>query len=123
MNQEVYITDKERIKCKKVGAAFAELCRDEDIIILDAGRYGFVLLRDYNRCTKRFEGIDTFVDSKQMFERLWDEWYLFKLVHLSEGTQLEGMDYDKLFIRLPRETQEVIMGMKSFFAGRAGVED
>ena len=45
--KEKYITDDEREKCKKVADAFAELYEIENILVVDAGRYGFVKLQYY----------------------------------------------------------------------------
>ena len=40
--KEKYITDDEREKCRTVADAFAELYEIENILVVDAGRYGFV---------------------------------------------------------------------------------
>ena len=40
--KEKYITDDEMEKCRKVVDAFAELYEIENILVVDAGRYGFV---------------------------------------------------------------------------------
>ena len=45
--KEKYITDGEREKCRKVADAFAELYEIENILVVDAGRYGFVKLQYY----------------------------------------------------------------------------
>ncbi len=44
--KKVYITEEEREMCRKVIDAFAELyeMEDEDILVVDVGRYGFVKL-------------------------------------------------------------------------------
>ena len=45
--KEKYITDDEMEKCRKVVDAFAELYEIENILVVDAGRYGFVKLQYY----------------------------------------------------------------------------
>ena len=45
MGKQVYITEEERRKCQKVVDAYAELYEKEDIVVLDAGKYGFVKLQ------------------------------------------------------------------------------
>ncbi len=47
MEKQVYITEEEREKCRKVIDAFAELyeIENEDILVVDAGRYGFVKMQ------------------------------------------------------------------------------
>ena len=44
MEKQVYITEEEREKCKKVVDAFAELYEMADIVVVDVGRYGFKCL-------------------------------------------------------------------------------
>ena len=68
--KEIYITDSEREKCRKVADAFAELYEIENILVVDAGRYGFVKLQ-YYRPPQGFEDAITFTDSQSMFENLW----------------------------------------------------
>lgn len=74
MEKKVYITEEEREKCCKVIDAFAELyeIEDEDILLVDAGRYGFVKLQCYTP-SYGFEALDTYTDSNSLFEGLWDE--------------------------------------------------
>lgn len=43
MEQKTYITKEERKKCQRVADAFVEL-ENEDIVVVDVGRYGFVKL-------------------------------------------------------------------------------
>ena len=57
--KEKYITDDEREKCRKVADAFAELYEIENILVVDAGRYGFVKLQ-YYRPPQGFEDAITF---------------------------------------------------------------
>ena len=59
--KEKYITDDEREKCRKVADAFAELYEIENILVVDAGRYGFVKLQ-YYRPPQGFEDAITFND-------------------------------------------------------------
>lgn len=61
--KEKYITDGEREKCRKVADAFAELYEIENILVVDAGRYGFVKLQ-YYRPPQGFEDAITFTDSR-----------------------------------------------------------
>ena len=76
--KETYITEDEQLKCQKVANAFAELYKIENILVLDAGRYGFVKLQ-YYRLPQGFEDVITFTDSRSMFENLWQEWFDTKL--------------------------------------------
>lgn len=118
---EKYITDEEQEKCRKVAEAFKELCEIEDMVVLDAGRYGFVLLQYYNR-QKAFEDVCTFTDSRTMFERLWQEWLNTQLFLLAKGTPMQEMDYEDIFKCQPEEKQKEIMDMRMCFAEKAGMD-
>ena len=71
--KEKYITDGEREKCRKVADAFAEMYEIENILVVDAGRYGFVKLQ-YYRPPQGFEDAITFTDSASLFDNLCEEW-------------------------------------------------
>ena len=66
MEKLVYITEEERAKCQKVVDAFAELYELENIVVLDAGKYGFVELK-YYKPPHGFEDAITFTDSVELF--------------------------------------------------------
>ena len=116
--KEKYITDDEREKCRKVADAFAELYEIENILVVDAGRYGFVKLQ-YYRPPQGFEDAITFTDSRSMFENLWEEWFDTQLFLLAKGTP---MAYNEIFQCLPKEKQEELMNRKAGFAKTAGIE-
>ena len=73
MEKKVYITKEEQEKCRRVAEAFAELYGLENILVMDAGRYGFVKLQYYKE-PQGFDDVITFTDSQSMFENLWQEW-------------------------------------------------
>ena len=81
--KEKYITDDEREKCRKVADAFAELYEIENILVVDAGRYGFVKLQ-YYRPPEGFEDAITFTDSRSMFDKLAEYKPLAKVEELTE---------------------------------------
>ena len=43
--KQTYITDGEREKCQKVVDAFSELFENEDLTVINAGKYGFIKLQ------------------------------------------------------------------------------
>ena len=98
MEIKVYITEEEREKCRRVIDAFAELyeMEDEDILIIDAGRYGFVKLQCYTP-SYGFEELDTYTDSHSLFEGLWEEWLSLNVFMLASEMQLEDVLYEDLF--------------------------
>lgn len=120
MEKQVYITEEERAKCQKVADAFAELYEIENILVVDAGRYGYVKLQ-YYKPPHGFEDAVTFTDSRDMFEDLWQEWLDTKLYMLAKGTPLIEGGYEGIFNSLTREKQTELIEKKEFFARAAGI--
>ena len=120
MDKKAYITEEERKKCRRVADAFAEL-EDVDVVVVDAGRYGFVKLQYYTPPTG-FENDFTFTDSMALFEDLWEEWLHTQLIMLAREMKIEDIDYDDIFRQLPGEKQNELMGRKQHFAEAAGIE-
>lgn len=89
MEKQVYITEEEREKCRQVIDAFVELneIEDEDILMVDAGRYGFVKLQCYTP-SYGFDELDTYTDSQSLFEWLWEEWLSLNVLLLAREMQL-----------------------------------
>ena len=122
MEKKVYITEEEREKCHRVIDAFAELyeIEDEDLIVVDVGRYGFVKLQCYTP-SYGFEELDTYTDSNSLFEGLWDEWFNLNLFLIAREMQLEDIFDEEVFDNLPKEKQSELIGRKSDFANKAGI--
>ena len=123
MEKKTYITEEEREKCRKVINAFAELyeIEDEDILVVDAGRYGFVKMQCYTP-PYGFGEFDTYTDSKSLFEELWDEWFSLNVFLLAKEMQLDDFLNEEVFSSLPKEKQNELMGKKQYFAELAGIE-
>ena len=120
MEKKVYISEEERAKCQKVADAFAELYEMADIAVVDAGRYGFVMLK-YYKPPHGFEDEITFTDSVELFEGLWEEWLNTKLYLLARGTPLLEKGYKGVFESLSREKQLELIVRKANFAKVAGI--
>ena len=120
MEKKTYITEVERKKCQRVADAFAEL-EDEDIVVVDVGRYGFVKLQYYTP-PRGFENDYTFTDSRELFEDLWQEWLNMQLYWLAEGTPILEEGYDEGFKSLSKDKQNELMERKQHFAKTAGIE-
>ncbi len=120
MEKKIYITEEERTKCQKVADAFAELYEMENIVVLDVGRYGFVMLKYYN-LPHGFEDAITFTDSVELFEDLWEEWLNTKLYLLAKGTPLLEKGYKGIFESLSKEKQSELTGKKADFTNKAGI--
>ena len=120
MEKKIYITEEERTKCQKVADAFAELYEMADIVVVDVGRYGFVMLKYYTP-PHGFEEDETFTDSKALFEALWQEWIHTTLYLIAKEMQLEDILYEEIFNLLSKEKQSAIIGRKSDFAQKAEI--
>ena len=120
MEKQVYITEEERAKCQKVADSFAELYEMENIMVLDAGRYGFVELK-YYKPPHGFEDAITFTDSVALFEDLWEEWLNTKLYLMTRGTPLMEKGYKGVFENLSEEKQSELIVRKADFAKTAEI--
>lgn len=120
MEKQVYITGEERAKCQKVADAFAELYEMEKIVVLDAGRYGFVELK-YYKPPHGFEEDATFTDSRALFNALWQEWFNTTLYLTAKKMQLDNILYEGVFNCLSKEKQSELIGRKADFAKKAGI--
>ena len=120
MEKQIYITEEERAKCQKVADAFAELYEMVDILVVDAERYGFVVLK-YYKPPHGFEDAITFTDSLALFEDLWEEWLNTKLYLMAKGTPLLEKGYKGVFESLPEEKQSELIIRKTDFAKTSGI--
>ena len=120
MEKKIYITEEERAKCQKVVDAFAELYEMTDVVVVDVGRYGFVMLKYYTS-PHGFEEDATFTDSKALFEGLWQEWIDMKLYFMAKGTPLMEKGYKGIFESLSAEKQSAFIGRKADFVLKAGI--
>ena len=73
MEKQVYITEEEWAKRQKVVDTFAELHEIADNVVVDVGRYGFVMIK-YYMLLHGFGEDAFFTDSGALFEGLWQEW-------------------------------------------------
>ena len=121
MEKQIYITEEERAKCKKVAEAFTEMYEMADIVVVDVGRYGFVMLK-YYMPPHGFEEDATFTDSKALFEGLWQEWLDMKLYFMAKGTSLMETGYKGIFESLSKEKQSELIGRKTYFARMVGID-
>lgn len=120
--KQTYITDEERKNCQKVVDAFAKLFEDEDLIVVDAGKYGFIKLQ-YFRTDFGFDNAIFFNDSLNLFNDLWGEWLDTQLLNIAGDTPMAEMDYEDILKCLPLEKQQEFMDMRKHLAEKAGVGD
>lgn len=117
-----YITDEETINCRKVADAFSELFDSEDIAVLNAGKYGFVKLQ-YFKYPDEFDVMDSYYDSKSLFNALWEDWLCMQLIYLSAGTPMENMGFDEILKCLPEEKRKELLETQFYFADKTGVKN
>lgn len=120
MEKKAYITEEEQKKCRRVADAFVEL-EDVDVVVVDAGRYGFVKLQYYTPPIG-FENDFTFTDSIKLFDDLWEEWLHTQLIMLAKEMKIDDVDYDDIFKCLPEAKQNELRGRKQHYAELAGIE-
>lgn len=115
----VRITEEERAVCRRVADAFAEMY-SLDLMVLDAGQYGFVKLQYYKH-PFGFDETSIFTSGRDLFDDLWGEWYSLRLLALTKNTPLADLDYQDMFRFLPEEQQEEILDKREYFLGQAGI--
>ena len=122
MEKTVYITEEEREKCRKVIDVFEELyeIEDEDILLVDVGRYGFVKLQCYT-ASHGFEELDTYTDSNSLFEGLWEEWLSLNVFLLAREMQLADVLYDDFIQQSSKGKTVRAYRRKDYFAKKAGI--
>lgn len=81
------------------------------MLVVDAGRYGFVKLQCYTP-SYGFEELDTYTDSHSLFEGLWDEWFNLNLFLIAIEMQLDDIVGEEVFNILPKENNRNLSGKK-----------
>mgnify|MGYP001054538375 CR=1 FL=1 len=119
VKERLCITDGERAGCLRVVEAFRELY-SIDLMVLDAGRYGFVKLQYYHH-PFGFDETGIFTSAGDLFNELWNEWLTIRLLALSKGTPMADLDYQDMFQCLPAETQQKFMDKRNDFLDRSGI--
>lgn len=120
MGMDIYISDMEHEKCRKVMGAFSELYEIENTVVADVGRYGFVVLK-YYKPPHGFEECATYTESRSLFDDLWEEWLNTQIYLLAKGTPLMEKGYDGVFESLPEDKRNELMEQKKVFAEKAGL--
>ena len=111
---EKYITEAQPAGCRKVADAFAELYELTDVVVADAGRFGFVRLQWFSE-GEGFDSAMAFSDSRELFEELWRIWYEHEVLTPVLGTPLAELDYDEIFQTLSKDRHEEILEKKRYF--------
>ena len=120
MEKKKYISEEEQKKCRAVADAFAGL-EEENILVVDVGKFGFLRLL-YYKYPDGFDDAISYFDSKKLFNDLWHDW-LYEQVHeiAKEYPSLTGLEYEDMLEGLPEERREELEGRKKDFAKKAGI--
>lgn len=118
MKRQIYITNQEKEKCRKVVAVFNKFLQQLDILVLDTGKYGFVMLEYYERIAN-FDCAIIFKSSQKMFDMLLDEWYLCLITDLMKKQNVNDIDIDDFYNRLPAEEKTELENRKNQFVKEA----
>ena len=115
MEKKRYISEEEQKKCRAVADAFVDL-EEENILVVDVGRFGFLRLL-YYKYPNGFDDAISYSDSKELFDDLWQDW-LYEQVHkiAKEYPPLMGLDYEDMLQGLPEERREELENRKKDFA-------
>ena len=117
--EQLCISGEEHAACRRVADAFSEIY-SADLLVLDAGRYGFVKLQ-YFHPPFGYDEAGIFTTSKDLFNDLWNEWLTIQLLALTKGTPLADLDYQVMFQYLPVEKQQELMDKRDYFLSRSGI--
>lgn len=120
MAKKQYITKKELKKCQQVADAYAKELEEGDIVLLNAGRFGFVMLQ-YFQPPIGFDSAKIFTNSAVMFEFLWNEWLNIQLIKICEEMCLTEIEYEEIFELLAKKQQKELMDRKRDFAIKARI--
>ena len=93
--------------------AFAELYELTDVMVADAGRFGFIRLQWFSE-GEGFDSTMAFSDSEELFEELWRIWYGHEVLTPVLGTPLAELDYDEIFQTLPKTGRRNLREKKYF---------
>ena len=93
--KKIYITEEERVKCRKVMEAFSEMYEEQDAAI-------------------------PYSDSKKLFDSLWETWFDYHVFVPVLGTPIAELDYEDIFQTFPKEKQEELMKKKDYFLALCG---
>ena len=117
--EQLCISGEEHAACRRVADVFSEIY-SADLLVLDAGRYGFVKLQ-YFHPPFGYDEAGIFTTGKDLFNDLWNEWLTIRLLALTKGTPLADLDYQVMFQYLPVEKQQELMDKRDYFLGRSGI--
>lgn len=113
MKGKKYITDSEHRKCQKIASVFSIL-EEDDIVLLDVGRYGFAALFYYTP-QRGFDTVKSFTDSKEMFDYLWDAWLESQLFRYAEAMNMGDLNCEQIFEKLPVQKQTELLSQQEVF--------
>ena len=116
----IYITDEEREKCRRIAEAFTEIYEQEDMLVVEAGKYGFLKLQ-YYQIGFGFEDVKVYTDSQALFKSLWKDWLYTQLLDWAGDTPISEMEYQDIFKCMPIEIQKELIRKKYYLKKKLGL--
>lgn len=111
---KIYIIKEQKEKCQKVADAFAVLYEVTDVMVVDAGRFGFVKLQWFSE-EQGFDTAEVYLDSSELFEELWRIWFEYQVLTSVSKTSLVELDYKEIFEAFSEEKKQEIMQKREYF--------
>lgn len=114
------ISDEEREKCRKIVSAYEEEFEKMDMLVVEAGKYGFYKLL-FSIFPSEVVNAALFTNGTELFDDLWSEWMKEQLITLLKDTPMIELSYDEMFKSLPKDKQKELMAKREYFAQKAGI--
>lgn len=113
-----HITLEEKERCNIVADIFYESLAKDDLIICDAGKYGYAMLT-YYKPPIGFDGIMMFTDSQKMYNTLLQEWYTLRIEALAKTMNMSNLDVDVYYEQLSDEQKKSLIQQRQQFIEKA----
>lgn len=108
------VSDPEKSRCETVANLFRKDLEKNDIILKEAGKYGFIML-EYFKPKSSFDCAYIFTDCQTMFHALLNEWYDCLITDLMLEKQVTNIDMDDFYDALPEEGKIQLQNRKQQF--------
>lgn len=112
------MTDVEKNRCKIIAQIFKKDLEKNDIFIIEAGAFGFIML-EYYKPRSNFDCAISFMDSQTMFETLLNEWYDCLITDLMKEKQIKNVDIDVFYQKLSETEKNKLLQSKNNFLKKA----
>lgn len=120
-----FMLPAEREKCRHIAAIFNPYFESyEEHYIVEAGKYGFVFLNWYSERDSDYGSFDhcnTFTESKDLFEGVWDEYLSHEIFIFAQKMDLLELEDEEILERMSSNEREALLSKKEEFTALAGL--